>query len=160
MALRHRHAPCAPVLAQRDQETQGAQALAKLPSQQRDALLLLVWADLAGRTGLGFYMILDGHDKQEIVINPVTYAYMGGKSVAIKDYTVTGTDGTHYIRAGQVLGWDALLNPGDRRQARPASRLVPGIHGTAGHSADGPVTGPSGSSPGSAWVPGVRPGLR
>jgi hypothetical protein len=33
--------------------------------------------DLAGRAGLGFYMVLDGHYKQEIVINPVTCAYKG-----------------------------------------------------------------------------------
>lgn len=97
-------------------ETEGALIPPKLAAALYGVLRLLpevhfdTGTDLAGRTGLGFYMILDGQYKQEIVINPTTYAYMGGKSVAIKDYTLTGTDGTRYIKAGQVLGWLALLD--------------------------------------------------
>lgn len=65
--------------------------------------------DLAGRTGLGFYLVMEGYFKQELVVDPSTYAFMGEKDVAIKDHTMTGTDGTRHIANGQVLGWQALL---------------------------------------------------
>jgi hypothetical protein len=65
--------------------------------------------DLAGRTGLGFYMVLDGWYKHELVINPVTYRYMGDKTVAVRAHADVATDGTREIRKGQVLGWEALL---------------------------------------------------
>lgn len=65
--------------------------------------------DLAGRQGLGFFMVLEGYDKHELVINPVTYAYMGFKDVAIRDHTLAATDGTRYVKAGHVMGWAALL---------------------------------------------------
>lgn len=97
-------------------ETEGALIPPKLAAALYALLHLLpgvhfdVGTDLAGRTGLGFYMVIDGHYKQEIVIDPTTYAFMGEKSVAIEDYTLTGTDGTRYIKTGQVLGWDSLLS--------------------------------------------------
>ena len=65
--------------------------------------------DLAGRNGLGFYVVTEGYIKQELVIDPLTYTYMGFKDVAIKDHRATGTDGTMFIKKGQVLGWEALL---------------------------------------------------
>jgi hypothetical protein len=65
--------------------------------------------DLAGRTGLGFYMVMDGWQKEELVINPTTYSYMGDEWVAVRAHTSVATDGTRYIREGQVLGWEALL---------------------------------------------------
>jgi hypothetical protein len=77
--------------------------LRTLPSVHFDSA-----TDLAGRTGLGLYMI-DGWYKQELVINPVTYAFMGAKTVAIKAHTNVATDGSRYIKNGQVLGWTALL---------------------------------------------------
>jgi len=46
--------------------------------------------DIAGRTGIGLNMVIDGWYKQEFVI----------------------TDGTRYIKKGQVLGWQALLESG------------------------------------------------
>jgi hypothetical protein len=60
--------------------------------------------DLAGRTGLGLYMVT-GWYKQELVINPANYTYMGDKSVAVEAHT----SGTLHIAKGQVLGWAALL---------------------------------------------------
>jgi hypothetical protein len=66
-------------------------------------------ADLAGRTGLGFWMVREGYLKQEIVIDPLTYALMGYKDVAIKDHAMVGTDGTRYVKKGHVMGWAALL---------------------------------------------------
>jgi hypothetical protein len=65
--------------------------------------------DLAGRSGLGFYAVLEGYLKEELVIDPLTYTYMGYKDVAIKDHVDTGTDGTRHIDKGHVLGWEALL---------------------------------------------------
>lgn len=65
--------------------------------------------DLAGRQGLGFYVVMEGYIKKELVIDPLTYTYMGYKDVAITDHTATALDGTRYIKKGQVLGWEALL---------------------------------------------------
>lgn len=65
--------------------------------------------DLAGRTGLGLYMVLEGYYKQEIVINPTSYMYMGEKAVAIKDHESQATDGHRFIKNGRVLGWSVLL---------------------------------------------------
>ena len=65
--------------------------------------------DLAGRKGLGFYVVTEGYIKQELVIDPLTYTYMGFEDVAIKDHWATATDGTRFIKKGQVLGWEALL---------------------------------------------------
>lgn len=65
--------------------------------------------DLAGRAGIGFSMVLEGYFKQEIVIDPDTYAYMGFKDVVIKDHAMVGTDGTRYVKVGHVMGWGALL---------------------------------------------------
>jgi hypothetical protein len=65
--------------------------------------------DLAGRTGLGLYMVLEGYYKQEIVIDPASYMYMGEKAVAIKDHQSQASDGRRFIKNGQVLGWSALL---------------------------------------------------
>ncbi len=66
-------------------------------------------SDLAGRTGLGLYIVIGGWQKQELVIDPVTYTFMGAKTVAIRAHTSVATDGTRYIKTGQVLGWSALL---------------------------------------------------
>jgi hypothetical protein len=65
--------------------------------------------DLAGRTGIGLYMVIDGWYKQELVISPETYTFMGEKTVAVRAHKSVATDGTKYINKGQVLGWKALL---------------------------------------------------
>jgi hypothetical protein len=65
--------------------------------------------DLGGRQGLGFSMVLEGYDMVELVIDPNNYTFMGVKDVAVRDHVMTGTDGTRYIKQGQVLGWAALL---------------------------------------------------
>ncbi len=65
--------------------------------------------DLAGRKGLGFYVVTEGYFKEELVIDPLAYTYMGYKDVAIAAHAATGTDGTRYMKKGQVLGWEALL---------------------------------------------------
>jgi len=68
--------------------------------------------DLAGRTGVGFSTVQDGYLKEQIVINPKTYAYMGYVDVAIRAHSSTGLDGTAHFRVGQILGWEALLGSG------------------------------------------------
>jgi hypothetical protein len=78
--------------------------LASLPGVHFDPA-----TDLAGRPGMGFYKAFDGWYKQELVIDPATYACMGDETVAIKAHTAVATDGTRYIKKGQVLGWEALL---------------------------------------------------
>ncbi len=65
--------------------------------------------DLAGRHGLGFYLVLEGYYKLELVIDPDTYTYMGSKSVAIRDHAMTDTAGTRYVKKGHLLSWIALL---------------------------------------------------
>jgi hypothetical protein len=66
-------------------------------------------ADIAGRTGLGFWRVGDGYLKQELVIDPVTYAFMGYEDVAVTDHVMAGTDGTRYVKKGHVMGWGAVL---------------------------------------------------
>lgn len=65
--------------------------------------------DLAGRHGLGFWKLTEGYIKYEIVIDPATYHYMGSKDVAVKDHLDTAAPGPRLIKAGQVLGWQALI---------------------------------------------------
>jgi hypothetical protein len=78
--------------------------LQQLPGVQFDS-----GTDLAGRQGLGFWMVLEGYYKLELVIDPYTYTFMGFKDVAVRDHAMTGTDGTRYVKAGHVMGWAALL---------------------------------------------------
>jgi len=66
-------------------------------------------ADLAGRTGLGFWRVGEGYLKQELVIDPVTYTFMGYEDVAVADHALVGTDGTRYVKKGHVMGWGAVL---------------------------------------------------
>jgi hypothetical protein len=51
--------------------------------------------------------MVTGWYKQEPVINPMNYAYMGDKPVAVE----ARIGGTRHIAKGQVLGWRALLEP-------------------------------------------------
>ena len=78
--------------------------LQRLPGVRFDA-----GVDLAGRSGIGVYMVEAGWLKQELVINPLTYQFMGSETVAARAHVSIGTDGTRHIRSGQVLGWMALL---------------------------------------------------
>ncbi len=57
-------------------------------------------------------MLVNGYIKQELVIDPTTYHYMGSKEVAVKDYldpAAYTTPGPHVSKAGTLLGWSALL---------------------------------------------------
>jgi hypothetical protein len=68
--------------------------------------------DLAGRTGVGFSTVQEGYLKEQIVVNPTTYAYMGYVDVTVRAHTSTALDGTAHFHKGQVLGWQALLASG------------------------------------------------
>jgi hypothetical protein len=67
---------------------------------------------IAGQKGVGFYEIEQGQVKHEMVIDPKTYAYLGDKYVAIRDYSSVATDGTIHVKKGQVLGWNATVDEG------------------------------------------------
>ena len=68
--------------------------------------------NLAGRTRVGFSTVQEGYLKEQIVVNPKTYAYMGYVDVAVRAHASTGLDGTAHFRKGQILGWQALLRSG------------------------------------------------
>jgi hypothetical protein len=68
--------------------------------------------DLDGRTGVGFSTVQEGYLKEQIVVNPKTYAYMGYVDVAVRAHTSTALDGTAHFHKGQVLGWQAMLASG------------------------------------------------
>jgi hypothetical protein len=74
-------------------------------------------ADFAGQTGVAFYTYQEGYLKEEIVINPRTYAFMGGRDVAYRaDSTLENSqvpsDGTIHVQAGEVTDEDAVLQSG------------------------------------------------
>jgi hypothetical protein len=72
--------------------------------------------DGAGRAGVGLYVVQDGWDKHEIIVNPKTYAYMGAQEVALRADTqrcsgMCWPKVIHY-REGQIIGWGAQLAQG------------------------------------------------
>ena len=77
--------------------------------------------DGAGRVGVGLYVVRDGWDKQEIIVNPKTYAFMGSVGIAVRNYTercsgMCWPKVIHY-RKGEVIGWGARLAQGIVQQA-------------------------------------------
>lgn len=68
--------------------------------------------DAAGQRGIGLYVIQDGL-KQEVIINPRTYAYMGLLWVATETRTVYGTSpAVFHQRKGSVQASNAILGSG------------------------------------------------
>jgi hypothetical protein len=72
--------------------------------------------DGAGRTGVGLYVLTDGCLKQEIIVNPTSYGYMGAIVAAARAHTDRCTGMcwpkvTRYAQ-GQVLNWSAQLGEG------------------------------------------------
>ena len=102
-------------------------------------------ADLAGRTGLGFWRVGEGYLKQQLVIDPVTYTFLGYEDVAVADHAMVGTDGTRYVKKGHVMVLAAGPRQRDRPKARPAPVTCP-AHSTppprGGPAADCPAAGP------------------
>jgi hypothetical protein len=76
-------------------------------------------ADFAGQTGVAFYTYQEGYLKQELVINPRTYAFMGRRDVAYRSRNLpeainngVASGPTIHIRKGQVTGEFAVLESG------------------------------------------------
>ena len=69
--------------------------------------------DFAGRHGIGLYMIQRRFWKMEIIINPRTYTYMGGLTIAVKAHTEYG----RYVHKGSIEGWNAILGSGIVKKA-------------------------------------------
>lgn len=75
--------------------------------------------NFAGQSGVAFYTYQEGYLKQEIVINPRTYAYMGEKDVAFRAHSLpeavsngVASGPVIHIRKGQVVGEFAVLEFG------------------------------------------------
>jgi hypothetical protein len=80
-------------------------ALTRIPGVRLDTDV----TDAAGRRGVGLYRIEEGYLRDDIIVNPVTYAYMGDRAIAIRDHATLGTDGDTRSVKGQILGWSAQL---------------------------------------------------
>jgi hypothetical protein len=79
--------------------------LASLPDAHFDRAV----TDIAHRHGVAFATV-DAHGvKDEIVINPKTFDYMGDQYLATRSYSSVADDGTVHIHKGQILGWSALV---------------------------------------------------
>ena len=85
-----------------------------LPGVRYDASV----TDAAGRHGVGLYLIESGYLKQEIIVNPRTYAYMGLLWIAVRAKTEYGTSPrVIYYRPGTIDSWTAVLGSGIVRRA-------------------------------------------
>ncbi|MFG1967418.1 CU044_5270 family protein [Nonomuraea sp. NPDC049028] len=62
-------------------------------------------SDLAKRPGVTLYRVGNGYLRDEIFIDPETYAYLGYRTVVIRDHKELFSA----VRKGQILGWDAQL---------------------------------------------------
>jgi hypothetical protein len=77
-------------------------------------------ADLAGKKVLGLYQVQDGWLKQEILVDPSSYAYAGQIRSAVADHSSTALDGTTTVTKGELLDDEAVVAtaivaaPGDR----------------------------------------------
>jgi hypothetical protein len=47
--------------------------------------------------------IQEGYLHREVLIDATTYRYIGERTIAIKDHTSTGEDGTWQVRKGAIL---------------------------------------------------------
>jgi hypothetical protein len=91
------------------------QALPSIPGVR----LQLDVVDAAGRHGVAFARINDGRVREELILDPQTYQYLGWRRIAVKDFvdngeTADGRKNPHHIAAGTVL----------ESQARTAAAIV------------------------------------
>jgi hypothetical protein len=69
--------------------------------------------DAGGRHGIGLYVIENGFMKEEIIINPRTYVYIGLLWIAVKAHTEHGTNpAVVHLHKGSIEGWNAMLGSG------------------------------------------------
>lgn len=74
-------------------------------------------ADAAGRRGIGLYLIQDGFLKQEIIINPRTYTFMGLLWVVARAHD----EGGRHLRKGLVRRMERHAPLRDRQEGRPVA---------------------------------------
>lgn len=78
--------------------------LARLPSVN-----LGHTTNLAGQKVLSLSQTEDGYLRREIFIDPVTYAYAGQLTIAIRAHTSSGLGGDVRVHAGELLADDAII---------------------------------------------------
>ncbi|MFI7705851.1 CU044_5270 family protein [Nonomuraea sp. NPDC049480] len=62
-------------------------------------------SDLARRKGVALYRIHGGYLRDDIFIDPQTYAYLGYRTMAVRDHD----DNFSTVKKGQIMNWEALL---------------------------------------------------
>ncbi|WP_378326167.1 hypothetical protein [Actinomadura fibrosa] len=77
-------------------------AMARIPGVRYEARA----SDITGRPGVTLYRVEEGYLRDEVLIDPKTYAYMGFRAIAVKERK--GVPGLLDVREGQILGWSAL----------------------------------------------------
>ncbi|RVX44341.1 hypothetical protein EDD27_7071 [Nonomuraea polychroma] len=90
-------------------------ALADIPGVRYEARA----TDLAKRPGVTLYRIHEGYLRDEIFIDPDTYAYLGYRMIAVRDHENPRV--YEFIKKGQMFGWGSLIASGvvDRPGERP-----------------------------------------
>ncbi|GAA4631254.1 hypothetical protein GCM10023196_059950 [Actinoallomurus vinaceus] len=73
-------------------------ALAKIP----DVTLNREAVDVEGRPALAVSRVIEGWLRQEILLDRKTYALLGERSIAVKDHTGKGDDGSWAIKKGTI----------------------------------------------------------
>lgn len=68
--------------------------------------------DAAGRAGVAFAVVEEGYLRDELILDPKTYRYLGERSVVIKDHVSRGIDGELRSRKGEVVQWSAQTRIG------------------------------------------------
>ncbi|NDU72335.1 hypothetical protein GWI34_06810 [Actinomadura sp. DSM 109109] len=77
-------------------------AAARIPGVHYEAKA----ADLGHRRGVTLYRIGNGYLRSEIFIDPKSYAYLGFRTIAVKDHREPGLAA---VKRGQITGWGALM---------------------------------------------------
>lgn len=77
--------------------------------------------DAAGRQALGLGRVTEGWLHEELLLDPATYAYLGERSVAIKDHTSRGVDTAVPVQKGDLLNITVRVKAGivDKAGQRP-----------------------------------------
>ena len=77
--------------------------------------------DAAGRPALGLGRVTEGWLHEELLLDPATYAYLGERSVAIKDHTSRGVDTAVPVKKGDLLNITVRIKAGivDKAGQRP-----------------------------------------
>lgn len=96
-------------------------ALFQVLPRLRGVHLVRQATDAAGRTGLAFAVTKEGYLRDELILDPNTYRYLGERSIVVKNHVSHGLDGDLRSRKGQIVNWGAQTRIGvvDRPGQRP-----------------------------------------